>query len=279
MPKRGNLWETHVGDSPSFAVTVCDENESPISGVYAGTEALKATVWEGETIAPIASVLTTAWTSGTAGTTSALINGATTAGMTPGFYQVLLELTYGGNLMPYYKGWLRLLPIGAAGSDPPTYCSLQDLIDKAGDWLPRMMQETTASNFLAERARARSWLDEIITSRSRVFAYRFDLAYALYYGSFPFGPVESPDSVVVGYLASDNLIVRDRTIEVVAYKALALICEKKISFDDRGDDYRKRAQWYHAKASQALRGYRCEIDTNNDGKTDIAFNLGVLTFR
>jgi len=52
-----------------------------------------------------------------------------------------------------------------------------------------------------------------------------------------------------------------------------------MSFDEAGEDYRKRANWYHRLASNALRGYRCELDTNGDGRTDIAFNLGVLTFR
>ena len=50
-------------------------------------------------------------------------------------------------------------------------------------------------------------------------------------------------------------------------------------FDEDSKAYEVRADWYHRKASQALRGYRCEIDINADGKADIAFNLGVFMFR
>jgi hypothetical protein len=70
-----------------------------------------------------------------------------------------------------------------------------------------------------------------------------------------------------------------RTIECVTYKTLAFICEKRVTFDEQGESYRQRAQWYHRKASNSLRRYRPALDTNGDGHPDIAFNLGVITFR
>jgi hypothetical protein len=85
--------------------------------------------------------------------------------------------------------------------------------------------------------------------------------------------------VIAGYLASNYLQVVPRTIECVSYKALAFICEKRQTFDDKGEIYRQRAVWYHRKASNSLRRYRATLDTNGDGRADIAFNLGVLTFR
>src|ERR1017187_6722675 len=277
--KRGNTWECPIGGSQAYTVTIFNRSGVAITGQYAGTEPLAATVWEGTTIVANAGVLTPSWASASLGTTNVVLNGSATAAMVPGYYKIMLEVTYSGQKSPYYNGWLRLTPIAAAGVEPPTYGVFQDLLDRAGDWLPRLMQESSETNFLFERGRARSWLDELIVNSSRVFAYRFDLSYALYYGSFPFGPVEAPDSVIVGYLAANDLLVKPRTIEIVTYKALALICEKRLSFDKDGEDYRKRAVWYHRLASNALRGYRCELDTNGDGKTDIAFNLGVLTFR
>jgi hypothetical protein len=268
-------------------VNVVNGAGNVIVGQYTGTEPLTATVWEGNDLTALPNVITVSWTGGTssaavnaaAGLTFAVVNGGTTSSLTPGYYRVKLEVTYGGIVSPYYYGWLKLTPIPAGQAEAPTYNTLEDLLDKAGDWLPRMMQESSETNFARERARARSWLDDIIIARSRVFAYRFDLNYALYYGSFPFGPVESPDMVIANYLASNYLIVKDRTIEIVTYKALGYISEKRHSFDKPELDWTRYAVWYHRLADNSVKSYRAELDTNQDGYTDIAFNLGVFTFR
>ena len=221
MAQRGNTWELPIGDSQTYQITIFSGSNPPaaLTGQYAGTETLTPYVWEGSSSAVDAGVLTPAWISGTGGTTSCVVNGGATASLAAGFYRIRLDVTYGGQQSPYYYGWLSLLPIPGSTVDPPTYCAFTDLTDKAGDWLPALQQKTGESNFAYERGRARSWLDEIIVGRSRVYAYMFDLNYATIYGSFPFGPVESPDSVMMGYLAANDLIVRPRTIEVVAYKA------------------------------------------------------------
>lgn len=279
MATRGNTWSVPAGQAEVFTVTITGGNGQPITGHYEGTEPLIAVVWEGSNLAPIAGVVSVAWQSSLAGTTTVTV--APPSSMTPGFYKVRLSVTFAGTTNPYYAGWLRVEAIPGTGAELPTYCGLQDLLDRAGDWLTRLMQSAASdvSNFVQERAWAREWLDDIIIGRSRVFAYRFDLAYALYYGSFPFGPVEAPDQVVSNYLASNYLMVVPRTIECTAYKALAFVCEKRQTFDDAGEQYRKRALMYHRMASNSLRRYRPTLDTNNDGYADIAFNLGVLTFR
>lgn len=282
MANRGNTWSIPTGESQTYSVSVVNGAGTVITGQYAGSEALEALVWEGSTIAPIANVLTNAWASpngGPNGQTTVTVTAATTASMLASYYRVRLSVTFAGQKSPYYYGWLRLLPSPGSATDAPTYNSLQDLLDKAGDWLPRLQQETGEANFVAQRARARSWLDDIIVGRSRVFAFRTDLAYALYYGSFPFGPVEAPDSVIAAYLASNFLMVDDHTREIVTYKALSLICENRMSFDATGDEFSRRASWYRKLASNSVRGYRPTLDTNADGKADIAFNLGVFTFR
>jgi hypothetical protein len=282
MAQRGNTWELPLGDTQTYTVTIFNGQNPPaaITGQYQGTEPLPAYVWEGSNQVALTQVLYTTWQSGPAGTVSVTVYGPATLSLNQGYYRVRLDVVYNGQQSPFYNGWLHFLPIPGTAVEPPMYGTLQDLLNRAGDWLPRLQQSNTETDFLFERGRAREWLDEIVTNCSRVFAYRFDLNYALYYGSFPFGPVESPDSVIQGYLAANYLMVTGRTIECVAYKALALICEKRIEFDDEdGEAYRRRAVYYHAKASQAVRGYRCQLDTNNDGIADIAFNLGVLTFR
>jgi hypothetical protein len=279
MAARGNTWETPLGDSPSYTVTI-KSGGAAILNTYTGTETLTATVWEGCTQAPLAGVLSLEWNTPAAATVNVLVNGSATASLNQGWYRVRLEVTFQGNKTTFYSGWLRLEPIPGTAVEPPTYGTLQDLLNRSGDFLPRLMQETSETNFLYERGRARSYLDEIIVNRSRVFAYRFDLNYALYYGSFPFGPVEAPDQVIAGYLAANFLMVIDRTLEIVSYKALELICEHRIPYGtEQEDEYVKRAARYSALCRRAVRGYRCSLDINNDGLPDIAFNLSVHTFR
>lgn len=279
MSARGNTWQCPAGEAQTYTVTITNSAGIALTNLYDGSEALEALVWQGSNLAPIAGVLAPAWNTPADGT----VNVALTVpdDMAPGWYRVRLSVTYTGQKSPFYYGWLEVLATPDAGEEPPTYTSYQDLEDLAGDWLKRLMQgdQTDRSNFLAERAMAREWLDDIIIGNSRVFAYRFDLNYALYYGSFPFGPVEAPDTVIAQYLASNYLMVVPRTIECCAYKALAFICEKRMTFDEDGESYRRRAIFYHRKASNSLRRYRATLDTNADGKPDIAFNLGVITFR
>jgi len=279
MASPKNPWKCPAGDAQTYTVFVTNGSGATIVNTYAGTEPLTATVWQGSDLAPIAGVVSASWLSGPAGSTTVKLTPP--ADLAPGYYRVRLEVTYQGQKSPYYFGWIKVEAVAGSGAASPVYGSYQDMVDLAGDWLTRLQQgdpgdETT---FLRERAMAREWLDDIIVSRSRVFAYRFDLTYALYYGSFPFGPVEAPDSVIAGYLASDFLQVVPRTIECTTYKALAFACEKRMTFDADGEAFRQRAIFYHRKASNSLRRYRCTLDTDGDGNADIAFNLGVLTFR
>jgi len=140
-------------------------------------------------------------------------------------------------------------------------------------------QAADETDFLDERARAREWLDDAIVAASRPYSYRYNMGDLLVYGGSPFGPVESPDATIKGYLDLDDLMVKPRTIECVAYKALEFACLKRMTFDSKGDDFRARAASFHRAASNSLRRYRAEIDINADGVADIAFNLGVITMR
>ncbi len=274
MANRGNTWTVPAGESQSFTVTIA----APLS-TYAGTEPLVAVLWEGGALAPIAGVLAVTWHTAAAGTVDVVVSPLLT--MEPGYYRVRLSVTYLGTTSPFYNGWLKVDAVPGLATEAPVYCTLQDCLDRAGNWLVQLMQGNAAdqTNFDVERALAREWLDDCIVSCARPYAYNFDLNYALVYGSFPFGPVETPDTVITGYLASNLLIVKPRTIETTVYKSLAFICEKRVSFDPGGEEYKQRAAWYHKRASNSLRRYRAEIDLNGNGVADVAFNLSVTSFR
>jgi hypothetical protein len=281
VAQRGNSWEIPAGDGAVYDVQIMNGANPPaaLTGQYAGTEPLTAYVWMGSTQANVSGAITAAWVSGTAGTTTATIVGSVTSGMTPGYYRVRLEVTYAGVSSPYYGGWLNLLPIPGSTPPPPVYCAYSDLTDRAGDWLPRLQQATGETDFAFERGRARSRLDSIIVGKSRVYAYTFDLNYATIYGMFPWGPVESPDYVITGYLASNFLVITDQVIDITAYNALGRICEKRMSFDEDGQDYAARARYYYSKEAQCIRGYRCQINSTDTIYPNIAFNCGLFQFR
>jgi len=148
MADRGNTWELPVGDTQAYNCSVVGGNGQVITGQYVGTEPLTTTVWEGSNLTALPGVLTAAWVSGPAGTTIVQVNGGATAGLTTGYYRTKLEVTYGGATSPYFYGLLHLLPIGGLGTEQPTYNALQDLLDKAVEWLPRLMQDNTETNFV-----------------------------------------------------------------------------------------------------------------------------------
>ncbi len=279
MASRGNTWTCPAGQSRSFTVTIRDGLGAAILTTYTGAEALPSFVWEGGSLAPTPGVVTATWHTAAAGTVDVVASPPAT--MEPGFYRVRLEVLSGGNVSPYYEGWLKVDAVPGVATESPVYCTLQDCLDRAGNWLVQLMQGGAAdqTNFNVERAQARQWLDDLIVTCARPYAYNFDLNYAIVYGSFPFGPVETPDTVITGYLASNLLMVKARTIECCVYKSLEYICQKRISFEADGDEYRRRAVWYHGLASNSVRRYRAEIDLNADGKADVAFNLSVLSFR
>jgi hypothetical protein len=278
MANRGNTWSVPAGESDSFTVTITGD-AGPIVGQYDGTEPLPLVVWAGGNLAPINGIASASWLDPAAGTVQ--VGVGPPPSMAAGYCRIRCSVTYRGATAPYYFGWIKVEQAPGTAAEGPVYGSYQDLADLAGDWLDRLMQGGAGdqTNFLKERMRARSWLDDIIVGASRVYAYNFDITYALFYGSFPFGPVESPDVVLTNYLASDFLQIVPRTVECTAYKALAYICEKRVTFDAEGEQYHKRALYYHRRASNSLRSYRPTLDTDGDGKPDIAFNLGTLSFR
>lgn len=276
---RGNTWTVPAGQSKSYTVTIRDGLGAAILSTYTGAEALPCSVWEGGALAPDVGVLVATWHTAAAGTVDVVVSPPAT--MEVGFYRLRLDVLASGALRPYHEGWLKVDAVPGITAEAPVYGTLQDCLDRAGSWLIQLMQGNAAdqTNFNVERAEARQWLDDLIVTCARPYAYNFDLNYAIVYGSFPFGPVETPDTVITGYLASNLLMVKPRTIECVVYKSLEFICMKRVSFEADGDEYRKRAVWYHKLASNSVRRYRAEIDLNSDGKADVAFNLSVLSFR
>ena len=149
------------------------------------------------------------------------------------------------------------------------------MMDLAAGWFGSLLVKNKYSNFLGERHRARTWLDDIIVGKSRPQSSQFDLATTSFYGL-----VEDEDAYIRDALDADGLLIDQAILEIVSYKALAFACESKIALEDTaGELWAKRARMCHARATNRLLCTRARIDTNADGAADVAFNLGVFTFR
>jgi hypothetical protein len=272
-----NLWTAAVGTNSKMDVDLYSASNQPIA--YAGTEPLAVQCWHGDDTLNVPGLVTASWTGGNPAIGRAVLtlNGVATAGLNPDFFLLRLLVTQAAGTFTGWEGWLRLMDAPGVAVPPPTYCSLQDVQDVAGEWIVKLMVETGRTGFIADRARAREWMDKIIVNRFRPAAMT-DMAYLA--SGYSSGQLisELPDQYIVGLLANNQLMVNEDIREACAYYAVALICERQISWD-KEDTFHARARYFKAKAAQTVNSIVAQFDTNGDGNPDLASNLGVFSLR
>jgi hypothetical protein len=279
---QGNLWTVPIGDDGDYLVTIFGSNNLPIA--YTGSEPLAVQLWQGEGLAGVPGVLTASWTGGDppSGVCQLSVAGASTAALTPDFYLWRLNLTTGGRKYEAADGWLRLGAAPGTDTAPITYCTLQDLIDYGGEWVTDLMVETSMASFLKERAQARRWMDRLIISKSRPYAYTLADYLVAGYSSANYA-AELPDMYIVGLLqAGTTMLLTPDLIECVAYKALQLICEKAFTWGTNDNDtYHLRASYFRTKCSAMISSMVVTFDTINTPPTTpaIAVALGRHSIR
>lgn len=270
---RGNVWSVPVGKGDAFIVVARDSSGEPLE--LAGNEPLTALVWEGDDRPTMAGVIVLSHYQPSAGEIRADVKPLVTAALAPGFYRVELDVAIGGVTYPFYEGWLELQDSPGSAAAPPVYCSLQDMIDLAGEWLPELLSSRSRTNFLAQRARAREWLDRVILAKVRPMGGPIDLL------SGPFTAYTAPeadDPYIAAALKADQLIVTPGVREACARYAIALVCEQQITDADK-DVWPARALRFRASARQVLTGLNPGLDFNGDGRPDYTVNLGYFSLR
>lgn len=243
---------------------------------FSPSDGLSAIVNQGEDTSTVFTP-STQWIDATNGRLQLTVSGAATANLTPGMYQLVVRVIPNGTTLKrrVFCGWLDLAYSPGTSTPPPTYCGYQDLLDYGGPWLRKLLVSEGLSGFLRQCARARSWLDDVIVDKYRPSLYRADLRT---YGWAGFANLESQSTIILGYLRSNFLMVKDRTKEIVAHKAIGYICDQQIS-GSKDDPYVARAFFHHLTAEEMVKSYRAEIDINSDGYADLAFNLSVHSIR
>lgn len=272
MADRSNLWKVAAGRGDSVKLTLRDSAGTAL--VLAGTETLAGTVWAGDDLAPLAGVLTLSHDTPASGIVKAAIVPAQTAAVTPGYYRIALDVTLGGTVYRFWAAWLEIQDTAGAATAPPVYCTLQDMLDLGGSWLPALMMESGRSNFVAQRARARDWFDGAFLARCRDDVGYIDLLGPFY----PWMAPEQDNPSIRDYLAADKLIVTGDVREACACKAIGLVCEAAIT-GEPGDPWPARAARFHARARSLLLGLRPGIDSDGDGEPDIVVNMSLMSRR
>jgi hypothetical protein len=266
------------GAALDLTVTLTDSMGDPITD-YTGSETLSARLWPGGNL-PTSFAPAASWISAAAGTIAVAHTASQTAGLTVGRYigtLALVDPTLGP--LEAYRWSVEILQGPGTGVAPKTYVDLSDLLEYGSGWLYKLMDAGDEVGFLKQRGRATSWLDDTI-----IAAWQTGNCMAL--GDPGYGAVlvgqgngQLPSAWLRQQLDAGALILRDLVKEIVANRALAIICQGKIEMGDKGEDYRKLARFYRNESEQLARTLRAEIDTNNDGFPELAVNLGVSSMR
>lgn len=275
----GNLWDVPAGAHADFKVQICDEADDPIA--YAGYEALTVVVWQGDDMAPVPGLLSASWTGGDSltGVCVVTIDGAATAALASDYYLVRLTVTTSMREYLAYEGWLRLGDAPGSAVAPAMYCSLQDLIDVAGDWIVGLMTSTGRTSFIADRARASRKLEEVVLSRSRPLILGDCGGWSLLNYNAWMSP-EAPDQYLAGLLATGRLVVTPDVKEAVAYLAASLVCERALTWDEN-DVHAKRAGAYYKRWRLRLNTLNVGVDysTAGDGSSIRYFAMSTFSQR
>jgi hypothetical protein len=254
-----------------------DGVETPATG-FDPADAIEVKVTNGEDQAALLT-LTGEWSDAEECLFTIAVTASQTSALSPGVWPIdATILPAGGGRIAVLDAWFEITEAPGVSTAPPVYGSLQDLFDfGGGEWLNQLRFNAGMANFTRQRARARTKLDDLILGAYRPWT-RYNGAPAAFLAASALGGGEGLDPTMKAYLAANKLIVTERTREICACYALEIICRGQFTFAD-DDPFPQRANYFKALAGRAVKGYRVEIDTNDDDLPDFAFNLGVHSFR
>lgn len=286
--------EAACGSAYSARLQLRDASGAAVT-TWTSAATLAVRAWPGGSFAT-AFTPTAAWVDATAGTLTLSIGAGDTTAIAPGLYELALAIE-GGPERPI--GTIRLTPGPGTDAEPPTYCSLLDLtalvpwIEDAEDLGPGLSYGL-ATNFLKQRADARTWLDGEVMARARKaltsqqryrwgdgagwFGGWYSSGYAAGSPLAAAGPSTRPDTFLEDALAlvktaldADGLMldaapgcaVSGRRI--AASYALYLALRHLPGGSKDGMLYRELATEFRKDARNLLLGWRAAVDADADG--------------
>jgi hypothetical protein len=271
----GELHRQRQGTDRDYGVTVFDATEAAVTE-FTGSEPLTALIWPGDQEAP-AATLSAVWTDAATGSITLTVAASAIASLAVQPWPIVITVLYEGRTFEVWRGWLDVLAGVGAEAAIPVYGSFADMILYSGDWVKQLLTVDSTSGFAVQRGRARSRLEEIILARWRpwVPGMHRDLLDGIGWYTLP----EAPDPCLMAYLAAGDLIIRPKTLEIVARLAVGYACEQPMGALDGSNPYYMRGQIERVRAEALIATYAAELDINGDGLADFVINCGVINTR
>lgn len=203
------------------------------------------------------------------------VSAAQSASLAPATYAIQVTVAPVGTSLNIivFEGSLKILASPGTAVLPPTYCTVDDMKIYA-PWIEDLQDlKTDVAGFLSQRGRARTWFEDLIHRHYRYGGGISRQQNLLIGGMGKTGyRTGMRNPFVVAALANNSLIVTDQIKEANARYAIALVCDGQVGLDN---PYRQKAEDYFYAASNIAQQTTCELDTNNDGFTDMVVDLGI----
>lgn len=260
-------YQLNQGAALTIDVTLRDSDGQAVTA-YDGTQPLSCTVWPGGARAASFSP-TAAWTRPEAGTLTIAIAAAQTSGLEPGRYRLLLRLDDAGTTVDAYECSLDIAAQPGTGPEPKSYGDYNDLLKYGRSWLRQLATDDDEAGFAEQRARARTWIEDLAHAHYRVASM------AMVVGNQALGPRRSGarSQWLQDQLDADKLMVTDQVREAAAKKALAYVCEGQVGPTEASAAYARLARMYHGQADYLATCLTLSLDTDGDGFPDVNIDL------
>jgi hypothetical protein len=265
------------GTARDFPFQVNNPDGTTPTGIFLSTDVLTASVWAGlneeSLLTPAAS-----WISATNAQYQVTLQDTDSSSLAIGTYylqayatRVVSGVTRTTALLPRGTS-LEILGTPLTAVPRPTYISIVNLRTIA-PWIDDLQAPNSTSGFDDACADSRDWLDEMVLRNYRggnvsLLGYHGFALDAWYTGG---GRRTSlTNRWLYAALASNQLLVKPRVIQVCSYYALSRICESMIT---KGGMYAMLAARYRLEAESLLASTTIEIDVNGDGFGEVPINF------
>lgn len=284
------------GTSRDFLLQAKNPDGSDAQNVFLNTDPITSRVWQGED-QNILITLATTWfnpanglVDASAGIFKISVNDADTSSLEVGQYHIQTTSTRFGRTAVVMDAFFSVTVAPGTSTLRPTYASFQEMV-RAAPWIQNLQTENDLEGFATERANAREWLDNLIVHNYRGASIgRFE-THSM--AAFMFGFSGQRRALILSQWLKDllagnmtlsggvyqgppggALLITAHTKRIVTYRAIAEIAMGMLG---KGGDYAAwGVQFRHAANAECL-AYTAELDTNNDGRAEIAIPLATST--
>jgi len=264
------------GASVSRDFVAADYQGNPVASAFLATDQLVGTIWPGGSSSALAVAPSCSWIDASAGSWRLQLADADTAALEPGRYRIQVVVRRGASSATLHDSTLDVTPSASPATDAPTvapYCGYDDVLESA-PWVRNVQDaQVDQARFLAQRIRARKWLDAIVAANYRAGGqgiYGDHSLAALAFGCGGPRRLLGPSPVVLGWLADDKLIVTPQVVQATTYKTVELIARTQVGINPQ---HAARSGWYRSLADEELLALTAGIDLDADGVADVYIPL------